>query len=94
MLISSLAFADATDAYECLLELRIYTPAPLSSVVKQILIVRIFDGGFSAKPFCGHSYTDKNLFNILPPKRTQKGHKKDTDDTLFENFSRQILYLF
>jgi hypothetical protein len=31
MLISSLAFADAFNAYECLLELRIDTPAPLSS---------------------------------------------------------------
>ena len=94
MLISSLAFADAIDAYECLLELRIYTPAPLSSVITQILIVRSFYGGYSAKSSSGHSDTDKNLFNILPPKRTQKGHKKDNDDTLFENFSRLILYLF
>ena len=94
MLISSLAFADAIDAYECLLELRIYTPAPLSSAVVQILMVCILDGGYSAIPQSEHSYTDKNLLNILPPKRTQKGHKKDNDDTLFENFSCQILFLF
>ena len=41
MLISSLTFADALNAYECLLELRIDTPAPLSSASSQKLIVRI-----------------------------------------------------
>jgi hypothetical protein len=50
MLISSLAFADAIDAFARLLELRIDTPAPLSSAASQILIVRIFNGGYSAKP--------------------------------------------
>ena len=50
MLISSLAFADALNAYECLLELRIDTPAPLSSVASQILIVRAINGGYSANP--------------------------------------------
>ena len=79
MLISSLAFADALDAFACLLELRNNTPAPLSSVASQILIVRAINGGYSANPKYGHSYTDKNLHNILPPKRTQKGHKKDTE---------------
>ena len=78
MLISSLAFADALNAYECLLELRVDTPAPLSSAVVQILIVCILDGGYSAMPQSEHSYIDKNLLNILPPKGTQKGHKTDT----------------
>ena len=79
MLISSLAFADALNAYECLLELRIDTPAPLSSAVMQILIICIPVGGYSAIPQSEHSYTDKNLLNILPPKGTQKGHKKDIE---------------
>ena len=79
MLISSLAFADALNASECLSELRIDTPAPLSSAVMQILIVCNSVGGYSAVPLSGHSYTDKNLFNILPSKRTQKGHKKDIE---------------
>ena len=93
MLISSLAFADALNAYECLLELRIDTPAPLSSAAQQILIVCGRHGGYSTIPKSEYSYTDKNLINILPPKRTQKGHKKDTKSALLRFFALDIVFI-
>ena len=76
MLISSLAFADAIDAYECLLELRIYTPAPLSSVVTQILIVRISMADIPPSPLLDIVIQIK-IYSI---EYHQKGHKKDTKE--------------